>query len=285
MTDLKKISEENSMQFESSSNDVPIVIDELIGELIDEEAGKEISEIKDIQLLNTKKLNVNKALLKKNNIYIDSENVSRDDDVIITAYKELRTSIIAKLDHLGARTLMVTSPAKGNGKTTVSLNLAINIAKLGRRTALLVDLDLRQPSVHQALGYMPEYGVAEVSKGMTTIDDALISPGVDRLSILCGKKRYTNSSEIIASNEMQSLLNEIRSRYKERIIIFDAPPLLGCDDSTVLASIADACLVVVEENQTTYTELDMAMEKLGNVYLAGYVLNKSKEKNFDQYYY
>ncbi|MCF6235997.1 MAG: CpsD/CapB family tyrosine-protein kinase [Gammaproteobacteria bacterium] len=278
MTDLKKISDENNMQIESSNN---TSIDQLIGGLIDEG----IDETKDIELVTTKKLQVNRALLKKNNIYIDSENVNRDDDVIITAYKELRTSIIRKLDHLGARTLMVTSPAKGNGKTTVSLNLAINIAKLGRRTALLVDLDLRQPSIHHVLGYTPEYGVADVSKGLTTIDDALITPGVDRLSILCGKKRYTNSSEILASNEMQSLLNEIRSRYKERIIIFDAPPLLGCDDSSVLSSIADACLVVVEENQTTYAELDMAMEKLGNVYLAGYVLNKSKEKNFDQYYY
>ncbi len=265
MTNLKKISDRINVQSGPTGNSL------IIG------------ETRDIELVSTKSFAVNNDFLKENNIYIDS--VNSKEDAIISAYKELRTRVMAKLDHLSARTLMITSPVKGNGKTTVALNLAINIARLGGRTALLVDMDLRCPNLHYVLGYTPEYGVVDVSRGKTTIEGALITPGVERLSILCGDKRYNNSSEIIASGGMQSLFSEIRNRYKERVIIFDAPPLLGCDDSTVLASMVDACLVVVEENKTTYSELDMAMEKLGDIHLAGYVLNKSKGKHFENYYY
>ena len=238
---------------------------------------------KNINLQSTQIIEVDREALKKKQIYINQS--SNETAAIDNAYKELRTNILAKLDHINAQTLMVTSPVKGNGKSTIALNLAINIAKLGQRTALLVDLDLRQPSIHQTLGYTPEFSVVDVAAGKTTIEKALVSPGVDRLSILCGNRKYNNSSEIIASGYMQTLIKEIRDRYPERIVIFDTPPLLGCDDSAVLAPKMDACLLVVEEGKTTYSELDSAIEKLGDIYLAGYVLNKSKDNSFERYYY
>lgn len=236
-----------------------------------------------INLNKTRKIPINPNALKRRGIYIRAEDPN--SAVMLSAHKYLRTTVLAKMDQVAAQTLMITSPAQGNGKTTVALNLAINIARLEQRTALLVDLDLRRPSVHNILAFRPKFGVVDVASGKVRMEQILVTPGINRLTVLSGKKRYHNSSEIIASKAMQALIQEVRSRYRERIIIFDAPPLLGCDDAMMLSPMMDACLVVVEEDKTSFTELEGAMEKLGDVELLGYVLNKSKERSFERYYY
>ncbi len=239
--------------------------------------------VEDIVLDQTRKIDIDTAALKKLRVFVDENDPASAE--AISAHKDLRTSVLAKLDYLKAKTLMITSPEQGNGKSTTALNLAINIARLTQRTALLVDLDLRHPSIHRMIGYEPQFGVVDIATKDITIEEGLITPSIDRLSILTGKNRYRSSSEIIASLQMQDLIHEIKSRYRERVVIFDAPPLLGCDDVETLTPFMDACLVVVEENKTRYSQLDEVMGKLSGTNFLGYVLNKSKEKSFKRYYY
>jgi capsular exopolysaccharide synthesis family protein len=231
----------------------------------------------------TKNIPVDKTKLKKRRIYIDAED--RKSAVAISAYKYLRTSVLKKLSKLDVRSLMVTSPTKGAGKTTTAINLAVNIARHGSKTALLVDLDLRAPSIHQYLDYNPDYGIVDVVQGRVTLENALVTPGIDRLSILMGKERYEDSSELLTSNAMRMLIDEVRNRYEERIVIFDMPPMLGCDDVAAVAPIMDACLVVIEEEKSQYSELQESLDRIEDVAIVGYVLNKSKEVKIHRYYY
>jgi protein-tyrosine kinase len=108
---------------------------------------------------------------------------------------------------------------------------------------------------------------------------------VERLSILPGKGCYENSSELLSWPPLQEIIREITSRYEERIVIFDAPPVLGCDDVAVLAPMVDACLLVVEEGGTNRDEFKQSMRRIRGIPLAGIVLNKSRQKRLDQYYY
>lgn len=231
----------------------------------------------------TKIIPVDKTKLKKRRIYIDAED--RQSAVAISAYKYLRTSILKKLGKLGVRSLMITSPTKGAGKTTTAINLAVNIARHGSKTALLVDLDLRAPSVHQYLDYDPQHSIVDVVQGHVTLENALVTPGIDRLSILMGKERYEDSSELLTSNAMRMLIDEVRNRYEERIVIFDMPPMLGCDDVAAVAPIMDACLVVIEEEKSQYSELQESLDRIEDIPIVGYVLNKSKEVKIHRYYY
>lgn len=236
-----------------------------------------------INLSRTHKIPINPEALKKRGIYIRAEDPN--SAAMLSAHKYLRTSVLAKMDQTSAQTLMVTSPAQGNGKTTVALNLAINIARLEQRTALLVDLDLRRPSVHYNLGFEPKFGVVDVASGKVRMEQVLVTPMINRLTVLPGGRRYSNSSEIIASKAMQALIKEVKNRYRERIIIFDTPPLQGCDDVMALSPMMDACLIVVEENKTRFSELNEAMAKLGDINQVGYVLNKSHDRDFERNYY
>lgn len=230
-----------------------------------------------------KNIPVDKSKLKKRRIYIEADD--RQSAVAISAYKYLRTSILKKLGKLNVRSLMVTSPTSGVGKTTTAINLAVNIARHGSKTALLVDLDLRAPSVHQYFDYNPSYGIVDVVQGKATLESALVRPGIDRFSILMGKERYEDSSELLTSNAMRMLIDEVRNRYDERIVIFDTPPMLGCDDVAAMAPMMDACLVVIEEEKSQYSELQEALDRIEDVAIIGYVLNKSKEVKIHRYYY
>ena len=180
---------------------------------------------------------------------------------------------------------MVTGPTKGVGKSITAINLAIRIARHGQMTALLVDLDLRDPSVHTYFGFNPEKNIADILQGNAAIEETLVSPGIERLTVLPGKDRHENSSEMLGSQPMQKIINEVVNRYSERIVIFDMPPILGCDDVAVLSSSIKNCLFVTKQGQTTRGEVQEAISRLSGSKLVGTVMNNSKGSDFNRYYY
>lgn len=236
----------------------------------------------DFCLDQTRKISINKDSLKRKKIFIEAED--KDTAIAISAYRHLRTNMFKALEECNGRTLMVAGPTSSVGKTTTAVNLAISIARLGQRTALLVDLDLRRPSIHKIFEYEPEYGVVDVVENRTVIEDALITPDIDRLSVLTGKDAYENSSEILSANLMRNFISDLHDRYPERVIILDSPPILGCDDVEVMSYFVDACLVVIDQN-TTKQELEDSMQRIKDIRVAGYVMNKSSEAKYDRYYY
>lgn len=241
------------------------------------------AESRELTLTRTRWIDVDKARLRERRIYIDPDD--KDTAIAISAYRNLRTHVLKTMSELSARSLMVTGTTKGVGKTLTAINLAISIARHARRTALLVDLDLRDPSVHRYFDFEPDGDIVDVAEGRKTLLQTLVAPGVDRLSILPGKGSYENSSELLSWSPMQDIISEITSRYEERVVIFDAPPILGCDDVAAATPMIDGCLLVVEEGSTNRSELRESLKRLGGISMVGVVLNKSKKAKLARYYY
>jgi capsular exopolysaccharide synthesis family protein len=185
----------------------------------------------------------------------------------------------------GWQSLAITSPTTGNGKTVTAVNLAITLARDVKHTVLLVDLDLRRPKMASYFFDQPVPGLSEYITGDRPIEELLINPGIERLVILPGNHSFPHSSEILCSPKMIELVNELKGRYPDRLILFDMPPLLGGDDVIAFSPYVDALLLVVEEGKTTRDELSNAFSLLDDSKILGTVLNKAQEKSIGPGYY
>lgn len=195
------------------------------------------------------------------------------------AYKLLRTQVLRRLDQLQANTLAVISPAAAAGKTLTAINLAIAIAADHRRTALLVDMDLRNPSVHQRLGVEPRLGIEDCLQDGRPVEEAILRvAGYERLALLPARAAVEHSSELLTSERAARLVAELRARYANRVIIFDLPPILLTDDALAFSRSVQAGLMVVGEGRTQRDDLMRSMELLRDLPIVGSVLNGSRER-------
>ncbi|MFK8066645.1 MAG: CpsD/CapB family tyrosine-protein kinase [Gammaproteobacteria bacterium] len=228
----------------------------------------------------TKIFEPDQKLLKKNRILID-----KDHDRANAAYKLLRTQVEQRMLAKNWNTLAITSPGPNHGKSLTSINLAISLAKSSHHTVLLVDLDMRKPSVHRYFGYEPEYGIYDCISEDLPLEKILVNPGIERLVLAPGKQSIYNSSELLASPNMGKLVDEMRNRYRSRYIIFDLPPVLATDDAMAFSPYVDATLLVLEDGVTVKDQLKQTLEMLQGTEIIGTVLNKSKSKKGNYYYY
>jgi protein-tyrosine kinase len=200
------------------------------------------------------------------------------DRIGLTAFKMLRTQVMQRMTSRGWNALAVTSPAPGDGKSVTAINLAISLARELHHTVLLVDMDLRNPSIHKYFGIQPEYGIGDVLLGDVPMSDVLVNPGIERLVLLPGKKAIENSSELLASPAMGNLVQELKNRYPTRMVLFDMPPILSADDALSFSPHVDAFLLVFRDGKTTRNEIEQAMELMKDATIIGTVLNGSDEK-------
>ncbi|MCC7330890.1 MAG: AAA family ATPase [Gammaproteobacteria bacterium] len=191
------------------------------------------------------------------------------------AYRMLRTRVLQTLRENHWTSLAVTGPASGCGKTLTAINLAISLAMEVTHTVLLVDLDLRKPSVHGYFGYQPELGLSDYLKGDVPLHKILFTPSIERLVVLPGREPIENSSEMLRSPKMVALVNEIKHRYPDRLVVFDLPPILAADDALAFAPYTDAMLLVAEAGGTSRDDLQKALEVLKGAPVIGTVLNKA----------
>jgi capsular exopolysaccharide synthesis family protein len=192
-------------------------------------------------------------------------------------FRVLRTNVLRQLRENNWNSFAITSATLGAGKTFISVNLAIAIAMEGNQSVLLVDADLRQPTVDKYLSLQGKWGLIDYLKGNVSLEDTLINPGIERLVILPGTNSNNNTSELISSRKMVNLIKEIKSRYESRIIIFDIPPLFAADDALLFMPHVDAALLVVEDGKNTSDELQHSMHILEQTNLLGLVVNKSRQ--------
>lgn len=192
------------------------------------------------------------------------------------SYRMLRTRVLQTMRGNGWTSLAVTGPSAGCGKTLTAINLAISLAMEVTHTVLLVDLDLRKPSIHEYFGHTPEAGIGDYLAGEATVPEMLFSPGIPRLVVLPGREPVSNSSEMLRSPRMLSLINELKTRYVDRLLVFDLPPILAADDALAFSPYVDAILMVAESGKTRKEDLQKATDILKNVPLVGTVLNKSE---------
>jgi protein-tyrosine kinase len=196
----------------------------------------------------------------------------------LTAYKMLRTQVLQRMSARGWNALAVTSPAPEDGKTLTSINLAISLARELNQTVLLVDMDLRNPSIHRRFGFNPDKGIGDYLLGKAPMSEVLFNPGIERLVIMPGRAPLENSSEILGSQAMGSLVHELKTRYPSRMVVFDLPPVLSADDALSFAPYVDAFLLVLRDGKNTADELEHTMEIMKEATIIGTVLNASGEK-------
>jgi len=181
--------------------------------------------------------------------------------------------------------IMVTSSVPGEGKSFTSINLAISIAMELDRTALLVDADVARPSIARYLGFKAKAGLVDyLLDDNIALSDVLIKTDLPKLSILPAGKQHHYSTELLASENMNILLDELATRYHDRVIIFDSPPVLATSEAQVLATQMGQVVIVVEAVKTSQSALKEALSKISQVNIAGLVLNKSRVKKGGSHY-
>jgi capsular exopolysaccharide synthesis family protein len=225
-----------------------------------------------IHYIKTKTAILDPDVLRNNRVIMGLYNDPRSD-----IFRVLRTNVLMQLRENNWNSFAITSATLGAGKTFISVNLAIAIAMEGNQSVLLVDADLRRPSVSQYLGFQWELGLFDYLKGDVSLEETLINPGIERLVILPGRNANNNSSELISSRKMVNLIQEIKTRYESRIIIFDIPPLFAADNALLFMPLVDAALLVVEDGKNTSDELQHSMHILEQTNLLGLVVNKSRQ--------
>lgn len=199
-------------------------------------------------------------------------------------YKMLRTQVLRRVEKLGVNSLAVVGAASDTGKTLTAINLAIAIAADPQHTALLIDLDLRKPSVHRRFGFEPIVGVDDCLRRARPLSDAMLRlGGYDRLVILPARERSLDSSELLSTRRTEDTIVEMRNRYSDRVLVFDLPPVLQADDALAFARHVQAALVVVGEGRTRRDDLLRTIELLRDVPIIGTVLNGTRER-VDAYY-
>ncbi|MGV6859778.1 MAG: CpsD/CapB family tyrosine-protein kinase [bacterium] len=195
----------------------------------------------------------------------------------------LKTKVLHRLEQQRSNMLVVTSPTKNNGKTNTAVHLAASIARSVDQTVLLVDLDLRHPSVHEYFGVTPDLGVTDLIKGEATFSEVAFNPGVPRLVVLPGRESVLHSTEFLSTPAIKRFIDEVRDRYPQRIIVFDMPPVLGGADVLSFMPYVNNYLLIAEAGATSRKELAEAKKTLSGSTIIGTVLNKSQESQ-DTYY-
>ena len=225
------------------------------------------------------------ALTAASKEVVETVTLVRPQSQMAESYRALRTSLL--LSNLGAppKVIMVTSARPQEGKTTTSINTAIVLAQKGTRV-LLMDADLRRPSIHKALGMGPRSGLSNVLTGNAAAQQTIVtSPILPNLFIMPAGTPPPNPAELLASSNMRDVIAELRELYDH--IVIDTPPTLSVTDAVVLSPRADATILVIRSGQTTKQALRRSRDILMqvNAHVAGVLLNAVDLSSPDYYYY
>jgi len=233
-------------------------------------------------------LRLDKAELEKRGFLIDNGTRKSIKD----EFRQIKRKLIGNAFGAASKTLshsnlvMVSSSKPNEGKTFISINLALSIALEQDKTVLLIDADVLRPSVNRELGFGAVPGLVEYLLGQKDdISEILYSTNIDKLKIIPAGEPHHLSNELLASDRMEALATELAERYPDRIVIFDCPPLIGVTETLVLANLMGQALVVIEESKTQIADIKAATENLNEDLALGLVLNKAIRSHKDMYGY
>jgi protein-tyrosine kinase len=186
--------------------------------------------------------------------------------------------------------IMVTSSRQGEGKTFTAINLALSIALEQDKTVLLVDADVLRPNVMKTLELKNEQGLMEYLLGeKEDISEVMCRTNLDNLRIITAGKSHHLSAELLASERMFAAMEEFANRYPDRVVIVDTPPLLGINETVILANLAGQALIVTEEYKTKLVDVENAVKHLRPEMAIGFIVNKTEQISLEGggygYYY
>lgn len=181
-----------------------------------------------------------------------------------------------------ANLILVTSSLPGEGKTFTAVNLALSIAAERDKTVLLVDADVVKPTTSKLMGVGDRAGLIDILERKVTMQDVLLrtdipSKDTPKLTVLPAGRRHPHATELLASEEMQRLAQDMSRRYPDRVIVFDSPPLLATTQASVLATHVGQVLLVVEAEATPQYIVKEAVDMLAGCQTVGCVLNKTNQ--------
>jgi len=203
-------------------------------------------------------------------------------------YRKLRARILAATKQDFNNTIMVTSADIGEGKSTTAINFAVALAQEIDHTVLLVDADLRKPSIHRYLGIQADRGLSDYLSGRVDLSDVLIPTGIGKLVLLPAGTPSPNPAELLSSNRMKELVHEMKHRYSDRYIIFDTSPVLVSADAISMSNHVDGILFVIQAARTPEKTVKKAVSLLHSAPILGVVFNNVPDylgKNLNPYYY
>jgi len=213
--------------------------------------------------------------------------ITDPDSQAAEEYRKLRARIFKVTEKDFLNTIMVTSSQSGEGKSVTALNLAVAIAHELDHTVLLIDADLRKPSIHTYLGLQPSRGLSDYLTSDQDLSGMLVKTGIGKLVLLPAGKPPKNPAELVASERMRGLVREVKQRYGDRYVIFDSSPLLMAADAMSLCGCVDAMLFVVQGLRTTPRIAAQALSYVKNYNVIGTVFNNVSQgitQNFSPYY-
>jgi protein-tyrosine kinase len=225
--------------------------------------------------------------LKEEAPKISSDDVVLDDKLVSffapssmasEQFRRLRSYIIKPGMENSPKTILVTSAMAGEGKSLIAINLAITIATELHSHALIVDCDLRNPTLSRWFGFDELKGLSDYLTGESSLQDLLVKTSVDKLSILPGGTFQDNPVELIGSNKMKSLVADLKARYADRYIILDSSPLLATTEPSVLNEMVDGILFVIKSGDTPRESIQQALKLLDKKKIMGAVLNNMEFK-------
>jgi receptor protein-tyrosine kinase len=235
-----------------------------------------------------KQLNVDKEDLNKRGYLIDSGSRQSIKD----EFRQIKRKLLNNAFGVASKTLnhpnlvMISSSKPNEGKTFVSINLALSIALEQDKTVLIIDADVLRPSITRELGIPDSPGLIEYLRGQKdSIGDIIYNTNIDKLKLIPAGEPHHLSNELLASDRMADLAKELSVRYPDRIVLFDCPPLIGVTETLVLANLMGQALVVVEESKTKLDDIKKATENLNEDLALGLVVNKAIRSHKDMYGY
>lgn len=235
-----------------------------------------------------------KSSNKKDNKKSSNNSFSRDDQkkilcadspfVVKEAYNSIRTNLLFIQQGEKCPVFVITSPAQNNGKSINSINLAISFAQMGKRT-LLIDADMRNPTIHRMFSIPVKNGLSEILAGLT--DNITVSKtDIENLSVLTAGKIPPNPAELLSSARMDKLLLFVKEHYD--CVFIDTPPVNLVTDATSFVSKATGYIIIVKSGTTDVQEVKAAVSSLEHIdaNIVGFMLNdvSARGKNYYTYY-
>lgn len=213
--------------------------------------------------------------------------ISRKDpkSPVSEAYRSIRTNIeFANIDE-DLKVVMVTSSQQNEGKSTVIANLAVSFANLEDKRVLIIDGDLRNPTVHRMFGISNTFGVTDILRGNKDIKDCIVKVDIEGLDILSAGKVPPNPAEMLGSKRMKEFINSIKEDYD--YVFIDAPPIGIVTDAGIISTYTDGTILVVASKETDVERVKISKERLErvNAKILGVILNKYEAEGSAYGYY
>lgn len=203
----------------------------------------------------------------------DHRVVTREAGPAAAPFDILRTKVLLQMRQNGWKRLAITSPMPQSGKTTTSCNLALGLARQRDLRAILMDLDLRDPSVNEFFSTQPPHGIGDVLNGQVEFADQAMRLG-DNMACSMARQAENDPTRLLLAEETAEVIDRIEAEYQPDIMIFDLPSVLVNDDTRAFLKNVDCALIVVRANSTRYSQFDTCEREIAEqTNVLGVVLN------------